>query len=33
LVLFGVRRQSYSTYERRAGGLPIWGMLVETLAP
>jgi hypothetical protein len=27
LVLFGVRRQSYSTYEMRAGGLPIWGML------
>jgi hypothetical protein len=26
LVLFGVRRQGYSTYEMRADGLPIWGM-------
>src|SRR5215203_4234176 len=26
LVLFGVRRQGYSTYEMRADGRPIWGM-------
>jgi hypothetical protein len=26
LVLFGVGRHSYSTYEMRADGLPIWGM-------
>jgi hypothetical protein len=29
LVLFGVRRQGYSTYGMRADGLPIWGMSVE----
>ena len=26
LVLFGVRRQGYSTYEMRADGLTIWEM-------
>ena len=31
LVLFGVRRQGYSTYEMRADGLPIWGMSVRIL--
>ena len=30
LVLAGVRRQGYSTYEMRADGLPIWGMSVKT---
>jgi hypothetical protein len=29
LVLFGVGRQSYSIYETRADGLPIWGMSVQ----
>jgi hypothetical protein len=29
LVLFGVRRQGYSTYEMRADGLPIWGMSAD----
>ncbi len=29
LVLFGVRRQGYSTYEMRAIGLPIWEMWVK----
>ena len=32
LVLFGVGRQSYSTYEMRADGLPIWGMSVKICA-
>ena len=29
LVLFGVRRQGYSTYEMRADGRPIWAILVK----
>ena len=29
LVLFGVRRQGYSTYEMRVDGPPIWGMSAE----
>ena len=29
LVLFGVRRQGYSTHEMRADGMPIWGMSVD----
>ena len=31
LVLFGVRRQAYSTYEMRADGLPTWAMSVKEL--
>jgi hypothetical protein len=33
LVLFGVRRQGYSTYEVRADGLPIWAMSDELAGP
>jgi hypothetical protein len=31
LVLFGVRRQGYSTYEMRADGLPIWEMSAKEM--
>jgi len=32
LVLFGVGRQGYSTYEVRADGLPIWAMSDEVVS-